>query len=640
MVPELGNFAIILALCFALIQFVAPLNSLYKNKTSDKINLSTISACGQFLFLSFAMLCLIASFISNDMTVNFVREHSHSLLPLIYRIGAAWGGHEGSLLLWCLILSGWSFAFTLFADKNLPRRSYSLILMILGLISAGFILFLFATSNPFTRNFPTGPVTGDDLTPILQDPGLIFHPPMLYLGYVGFAIAFAFAICALIEGKLDKEWARACRPWVMLPWSFLSCGIVLGSWWAYRELGWGGWWFWDPVENASLLPWLAATGLIHSLIVSEKRDVFKGWTILLAIITFALCLLGTFLVRSGVIVSVHAFANDPQRGVYLLAYFALIIGSGLLCYVYRIKHFYRAPDFELFSRETLLLVNSVVLVTAVATIVIGTLYPIILDALSYEKISVGEPYFNTVFVPIMLPLLILMGFAPHVNWGEQSFAALWKKLRIDILLSLLIGFFVPTLFGFEFHFMTALGVSFGTWIIVGTLHYALQIWTLKKLALSHWSMIVAHIGIAVFVLGVTLNKSYSEERQVKIIPGETVTLAGYQFTFKNMDESNSANYQSIVATFAIQKNNANPTFITSEQRLYRSHQQAMSKAGICVNMWRDLYVALGAPLSDNAWSVRIYYKPFVRWIWFGGLMLLIGGLLSLLNLLKTRDIKV
>src|SRR5579872_2638988 len=597
MLPELGSFAIILALGFAIIQAFG--SSL----------LRPFAAIAQFVFLMIAMLCLIASFLTNDITVIYVREHSHILLPIIYRIGAAWGGHEGSLLLWCLILAGWTVAFIFFVDKKLSSVSRSNIIMILGLISCGFITFLFATSDPFQRDFPSVAITGNDLTPILQDPGLIFHPPMLYSGYVGFAFGFAFAIAALLQGKLDKHWAAACRPWIILPWSFLSCGIVLGSWWAYRELGWGGWWFWDPVENASLLPWLSATALLHSLIVSEKRQSFKGWTLLLAIITFTLSLLGTFLVRSGVLVSVHAFASDPTRGIFLLCFLALIIGGAFLLYGIRIKDFYQAPQFELLSRETFLLLNSVVLLTAVFTIVIGTLYPIILDALNLGKISVGEPYFNVVFLPIILPLLLFMGFAPHVHWQKQALKPLWKKLRFTFLFSLLIAIFIPHLFGFQFYWLTCLGIFFGIWIIISTIQYA---FSLKQFELRHWSMIVAHMGIAIVALGVTVNKSYSIERQIKILPGETVSLAGYQFTFVNIDEMRGANYTAVTATFDVQKNNNIPEKLEAEQRIYTSNQETLSKPGILVNPFRDLYLALGNGFADGGWSVRIYYKPFVR----------------------------
>lgn len=629
MIPELGSFAIILALCFALIQSLIP--TIVKNK-SLATQVSATAALGQLVFLAFAMLTLIVCFLNNDMSVIYVRDHSHALLPFIYRVGAAWGGHEGSLLLWCLILSGWTSAFIIFSTHVRNNKFGQYVISVLGLLSVGFITFLFTTSNPFQRDFPNQPINGADLTPILQDPGLIFHPPMLYLGYVGFAIGFAFAISALIIGKLDREWARACRPWIIMPWAFLSCGIVLGSWWAYRELGWGGWWFWDPVENASLLPWLSATALLHSLIVSEKRDVFKGWTILLAIITFTLSLLGTFLVRSGVLVSVHAFASDPTRGIFLLAYLALIIGGAFTLYALRIKKFYQAPNFQLLSRETFLLINSVVLITAVTTIVLGTLYPIILDALNYGKISVGEPYFNTVFLPIMLPALLLMAAAPHVHWQSQSFTKLFKKLSPSILASLIITIISPWVFDVNFYLLTSIGIFISLWIISATLQYVFQLWkSHHTIEMKHWSMIVAHIGIAVIALGITVNKSYSNERQVKIAVGESTQLAGYEFTLKNLQDTKGGNYQSVTANFEVSKNNHIISQLAAEQRIYTSNKETLSKPAVLFNAWRDLYLALGNPLEDGAWSVRIYYKPFVRWIWAGGFMLLFGGLLSLLN---------
>lgn len=625
MLPELGSFALILSLCFALLQGSAPL---WRARS-----LSVIAAYGQFIFLSFALLCLIASLLKHDITVLYVREHSHTLLPLIYRIGAAWGGHEGSLLLWCLILSAWTCAFIGWADPAFSQKFHANMRMILGWISSGFIAFLFFTSNPFQRAFPTSLVDSNDLMPILQDPGLIFHPPMLYLGYVGFALGFAFSISALFTGKLENNWAKACKPWIILPWSFLSAGIVLGSWWAYRELGWGGWWFWDPVENASLLPWLAATALIHSLIVNEKRGTFQGWTLLLAIITFTLSLLGTFLVRSGVLVSVHAFASDPTRGIFLLGYLALLIGGALFLYAVRIKHFYRAPNFGLFSRETGMLINSVVLLTAVFTIVIGTLYPIVLDALGYGKISVGEPYFNLVFTPIILPLLLLMGLVPHLQWGQANWYLSLKKIRFPLLVSLFIGGLLPTLLGYPFHVLTAVGISLSNWIILATLQY---IYVHKKFRLAQCGMVIAHLGIAVLALGITLNKSYSAERQLKILPGETILFAGYHFTLQNVQTAAGPNYRSIEANFKVMGTSAKIATLSAQQRIYVSHQETLSKPGILVNPWRDLYLALGNSFPDGGWAIRIYYKPFVRWIWAGGFLLLLGGLLSLLNTLLNR----
>ncbi len=622
MIPEFGNFSIILALAFALIQFFLPFYRLFSKTHETFFQLTKASVIGQFTFLSIAMLTLIMSFIINDMTVVYVREHSHHLLPLVYRISASWGGHEGSLLLWCLIIGFWTLAFSLFSNKNLSQSLFSKILMVLGFLNAGFITFLLLTSNPFQRDFPTQLIVGNDLTPLLQDPGLLFHPPSLYLGYVGFAVGFAFAIAALIEGKFDKNWVITLRPWIIIPWGYLGCGIVLGSWWAYRELGWGGWWFWDPVENASFLPWLSATALIHSLIVSEKRDVFKGWTLLLAIITFSLSLIGTFLVRSGVLVSVHAFANDPARGIFLLAFLTFVIGGAFLLYSIRIYRFYQTPQFALFSRETALLMNSVILLIAMATIILGTLYPIILDSLGLAKLSVGEPYFNIVFMPIMLPLLLLMGMAPYIKWKQESFFSLLKKIRINFLFSFIIGIFAPLLCGFPFKILAYIGISIGIWIILATLQYAYQF--RKTLSYKRWSMIIAHLGVGIFVLGVTINKSYSEERQVKMAVGESVNLAGYAFIFSNLQKNDAVNYKSLRANFSVQKNQ-----ISTEQRIYKSHDQTLSRPGIHYNLFRDLYIALGNAFEDGSWSVRIYYKPCVRWIWLGGFLLVIGGLLSI-----------
>jgi len=625
MLPELGNFAIILALSFAMLQSFSPL---FKQNIRF-VQIGTTSAVAQLIFLSLAMFILICNFINNDFTVLYVREHSHHLLPFFYKIGAAWGGHEGSLLLWCLILSAWTIAFVFFSRKNLPRNIYSTMIAVLGALSTGFIAFLFLTSNPFKQDFPDSPMVGNDLTPLLQDPGLIFHPPALYMGYIGFVIPFAFAIAALLDGKLDNQWARACKPWVILPWAYLSCGIVLGSWWAYRELGWGGWWFWDPVENASLLPWLSATALLHSLIVSEKRNVFKGWTILLAIITFGLSLMGTFLVRSGILISVHTFANDPARGIFLLSFLAFIIGGAFFLYAVKIKDFYQASQFNLVSRETALLINSVILLTAMASIALGTLYPIILDSLNLEKISVGEPYFNIIITPIILILLLIMGVAPHIHWKQQSILLLWKKLRISLLLSIVLGVTLPWALGFKIHLLTCVGLAFGLWVIISTLQYC---FTSKSS--NHIPMITAHLGIAVLVLGITINKSYSEERQVKLFLNEKTSLAGYDFTFKKLDETIKSNYQSQIATFLIHKNEKKAGTLKAEQRIYLSHDQLFSKPGIHYNVFRDLYLTLGAQHSDGSWSIRVYYKPFVRWIWFGGFMLLLGGFFTFIPIRK------
>ncbi len=628
MLAEIGQFALIIAFCFALSQGILPL--LRGKQTAHFRQLGTQAAIGQLVFLSIAMLSLIGCFMLNDLTVVYVRERSHRLLPFLYRIGASWGGHEGSLVLWCLILSAWTTAVIIFC-KQLSQTTHTYVVMVLGWISSGFLLFILATSNPFIRNFPNQPISGNDLTPILQDPGLLFHPPMLYLGYVGFAISFAFAVTALIEGKLDKTWIHACKPWVILSWSFLSFGIVLGSWWSYRELGWGGWWFWDPVENASLLPWLAGTALLHSLIVSEKREAFKGWTILLSIIAFTLSLLGTFLVRSGVLVSVHAFASDPTRGIYLLIYLAVIIILALCLYAYRIKHLYNIHDFKVLSKESFLLINSVFMVVAVATIVLGTLYPILLDALNLDKISVGEPYFNTVFMPIMLPLLLMMGLAPHVNWHSHSAKTLWQKLRWELLISLTLAIALPWLLADSIKLAACIGLFIGLWIISATLKYAWRSYQMKsQLTYRQWAMIIAHIGIAILAIGIGLNKSYSQEKQVKLAAGETTQLAGYTFTFDNIREAAGSNYTSAIGHFTVARAQKPFTHIDAELRLFKSHHEVMSKTGISINPWRDLYIALGNPISQTEWMMRLYYKPFVRWIWLGGILLLIGGLLTLI----------
>ncbi|MDX1900784.1 MAG: heme lyase CcmF/NrfE family subunit [Gammaproteobacteria bacterium] len=620
MIPEFGSFAIILALCFALLQGSGPL-----------INISHTAVRGQCLFLAIAFFCLMTSLLNNDLTVLYVREHSHHSLPLLYRIGATWGGHEGSLLMWCFILSIWSTLFSLFGQKHISKKLSQYILMTLGWISTGFILFLLLTSNPFLRDFPIAPIIGNDLTPVLQDPGLVFHPPVLYAGYVGCVMPFAFAIAFLLTGKMEPSAARACRPWVILPWAFLGCGIVSGSWWAYRELGWGGWWFWDPVENASLLPWLSAAALLHSLIVSEKRQTFMGWTILLAIITFTLSLLGTFLVRSGVLVSVHAFANDPTRGLFLLTFLTILIGGSLLLYGLRLNRFYQPVQFHLFSRETFLLLNTIILLTAIVTILIGTLYPIVLDAFDLGKISVGEPYFNTIFVPLILFLLLCMGAAPHLKWKQDSTYYVLKTLLPTFLISgiivALLAIYFPT------HWYTFAGIFLSVWVILTTLQYAYQ----KRHQKNHskyYGMIVAHLGIAILALGVTLNKSYSAERQLRMHLSESTEFNHYMISFDDLKTLQASNYKGLEALFSVKKNNHVIGTITAEQRIYTSHNELLSHPGILFNAWRDLYVALGNQFSDESWSIRLYYRPFVRWIWAGGLLTVLGGLLAWIARLK------
>lgn len=628
MIAELGNFALIIALAFALLQMILPCVSLMSPKqTQLNTHLAAWMTISQCLFLFVAMTALICCFITNDFTVIFVREHSHPLLPLFYKIGAAWGGHEGSLLLWCVVLSAWSALFSaLYFKQRHHIAIYPLMLMILGVMSVGFIAFMLFTSNPFQRFFPAELIMGNDLTPLLQDPGLIFHPPMLYSGYVGFAVAFAFAVALLIHGKANSDWMTMIRPWVIVPWAMLSLGIVLGSAWAYRELGWGGWWFWDPVENASLLPWLCATALLHALIVCEKRNVFYGWMMLLCIVTFAFSLIGTFLVRSGVLVSVHSFAADPTRGLVLLIFLSLLIGGALTLFSFRIQRFFSPPQFSLFSRETILLMNTIFLLTAAATISLGTLYPIVLDALGMEKISVGEPYFNIIFLILMLPMLFIMGLSPHVKWQTNQIKLLSKQSTSIFLTSIVIALSFLIMMRLPFKLLTFIGLVSGVWIITSSLAHLVKF----NINLSKSSMIVAHIGIAILALGITLNKSYSIERQVKMSPGDEITLANNQVRFAALVSRDHPNYLSQEARFTLNANNT----IIAEDRVYKSHDQHLQTPGINVTTWRDIYIALGSQIKNDEWAVRLYYKPAVRWIWLGGILLMLGGLLSLLNHLK------
>lgn len=632
MVPELGHFALLLALFLALIQMTLVFFS------KEKFFLLTCyAAYGQFFFLSFSFSMLIISFIFNDVTLPYVLHHSNKMLSFIYRIGAAWGGHEGSLLLWCLILSTWNMAFILLRDKLMALHSYQQILAILGFLNAGFIIFLLTVSNPFLRIYPTSPVTGDDLTAVLQDISLIFHPPVLYAGYVGLSIAFAFCLSALWRGKVEDNWARICRFWVLLPWSFLSAGIVFGSLWAYRELGWGGFWFWDPVENASLMPWLLATALFHSLIVVEKRKAFLGWTILLGLLAFSLSLIGTFLVRSGVLVSVHAFANDPKRGVFLLTFLSSIMCGSFLLYALRVKVFYRPFQFHLWSREFFLLLNSIFLLTFTFTVLLGTLYPIILETLTGEKISVGEPYFNTVFLPLTLPLLFLMGALPYISWQPTTFFSFIKKSSVIFSISLFSGLFIPWFLGFPFKGLSSIGLILTAWLFLATVWEMLKRLCMQKnINLAFFSMITAHLGIALLSAGIVMNKSYSEEKQFIIAPFETVTLAGYALTFIKEKPINSVNYNGLELTFAIYQNKKFIALLTTEERFYLSHEETFNRPGILINPFRDIYLALNRKLTATTWSIRVYYKPMVRFIWGGGLLCMFGGLLSCIHYLVLR----
>jgi cytochrome c-type biogenesis protein CcmF len=635
MIPELGNFALIMALCLALVQGIVPLTGAAQNN-SRMMAIAVPAARLQFACLALSFLCLTWAFIQKDFSVTYVANNSNSLLPLQYRISAVWGAHEGSFLLWVLILAGWSTAVSIF-KKSLPLVLSSRVLAVLGIISVGFLLFLLITSNPFTRLLPAA-AEGHDLNPLLQDPGLIFHPPMLYMGYVGLSVPFAFAIAALLQGRIDATWTRWSRPWTLVAWIFLTLGITLGSWWAYYELGWGGWWFWDPVENASFMPWLVATALLHSLAVTEQRNTFKAWTLLLSIFGFSLSLLGTFLVRSGVLVSVHAFATDPARGVFILIYLAIVIGSALTLYAWRASSVASLGRFSGLSRETLLLINNVLLLVACATILIGTLYPLFMDALQMGKISVGPPYFNKVFAPLMLLLVFVLGFGPMTRWRKDSFEKLFQRLLKTALISTLLGLaFILLVFG-PASIAVTLAVILAIWVIgssLTTLKNRLgkdnRVQHLRQLPVAYLGMLIAHIGVGVFVIGVTLVSAYEQSETVRMGIGDSYTLANRRFELTDLGRIQGPNYTAERATIKIYRGEKLISTQHPEKRFYRSSSQPMTEAGIDASLFRDLYVSLGEALPDGAWAVRLNYKPFVRWIWLGPLLMALGGLLAALD---------
>jgi cytochrome c-type biogenesis protein CcmF len=581
-----------------------------------------------------AFACLIDSFIVNDFSVRYVAEHSNSDLPLYYRIAATWGAHEGSMLLWAVILGVWTFAVTVFSG-SLSEEFLARVLGVMGLISVGILLFILLTSNPFERLVPM-PSDGGDLNPLLQDFGMTIHPPMLYMGYVGLSVAFSFAIAALLGGSLDSAWARWSRPWTLVAWIFLTFGIVLGSWWAYYELGWGGWWFWDPVENASFMPWLVTTALLHSLAATEKRGAFKAWTVLLAIFAFSLSLLGTFLVRSGVLTSVHAFASDPARGLFILVFLAVVVGSSLLIYALKAPAIKDTARYTLISRENLLLVNNVLLVTAAASILLGTLYPLVLDALHLGKISVGPPYFSSVFAPLMAPAVVLAGIAPLFAWREACVPKLIQQLRWLAPLCLLLGVAATGLFWSVSDIKTLAGLSMGFWLVGSA---GLSLWNRIRLretalagvrsqSLSVYGMTLAHVGIAVFLVGVVLSSSYSEEKIVRLAPEDTVQLGPYAFTFKGVTDVVGPNFRAQEGSFMVESHGKPIASLNPQKRIYKVQRNTMTEAAIDPGLTRDLYVALGEPMDGAAWSVRVYYKPFIRWIWLGGLLMMAGGLCS------------
>ena len=630
MMAELGHLALIMALLVALLQAVFPLLGASQG-VPVWMAVGRAAGKAQFLLLAISFTCLVASFVNHDFSVRYVAEHSNSALPLYYRISATWGAHEGSMLLWALIMGLWTFAVTWFS-RGLSEEFLARVLGVMGLISVGILLFILLTSNPFERLMPS-PVDGNDLNPLLQDFGMTIHPPMLYMGYVGLSVAFSFAIAALLGGSLDSAWARWSRPWTLVAWSFLTFGIVMGSWWAYYELGWGGWWFWDPVENASFMPWLVATALIHSLAATEKRGAFKAWTVLLAIFAFSLSLLGTFLVRSGVLTSVHAFASDPKRGLFILMLLAIVVGGSLLLYALRAPTIRDTARYTLLSKENLLLLNNVLLVTAAASILLGTLYPLVLDALKLGKISVGSPYFASVFGPLMTPVFLLAGIAPMFAWREADLGRLFWRIRWIALGSLTLGVATTVLFWNLKDIKTLAGLSTAFWL-AGSAAFSLwnrvrlrgSAWAgLRSQSLSVYGMTLAHLGIAVFLTGVVLSGGYSEEKVVRLTPGESVALADYAIVLKGVTEVQGPNYVAREGDFRVLRKGRETAELKPQKRIYQVQRNTMTEAAIDPGLTRDLYVALGEPLDQGAWTVRAYYKPFIRWIWLGGLLMMAGG---------------
>ena len=625
MIPEFGHYALILALCVAIIQGILPLVGAHQGRR-EWILLARPVAQTVFLLLAIAFVILAWSFYANDFSVLYVAEHSNSQMPVIYRLGAVWGGHEGSLLLWIFLLSTWTFLVAQLS-KSLDEFMVARVIGVLGLVITGLLLFVLTTSNPFERLLPAAQ-DGRSLNPLLQDPGLVFHPPMLYMGYVGFSVAFAFAIASLLSGRLDAAWARWSRPWTTAAWVFLTLGIALGSWWAYYELGWGGWWFWDPVENASFIPWLVGTALLHSLAVTEKRGGFKSWTVLLAITAFSLSLLGTFLVRSGVLTSVHAFATDPRRGIFILIFLVLVVGSSLTLYAWRAPKSTLGGKFSLTSRETFILLGNVFLVVSAASVLLGTLYPLLIDALHLGKISVGPPYFNSVFVPIMIPLLVLMGIGPWTSWKNSNLLDVIKRLWIAALVAVIAAASIPFVMG-EFTWLSSLGFLLAFWVIASGVLQIIRQAKAGKPTRSFIGMQVAHLGIAVFVIGVTMVGAYQEEKDVRMLAGETVSVGGYQIQLQGVNPVPGPNYKAMQGTFLLTRNGKLEATMYPEKRSYFSSTMPMTEAAIDAGLTRDIYVSLGEELDDKAWAVRVYYKPFVDWIWGGCLLMALGGVLAM-----------
>jgi cytochrome c-type biogenesis protein CcmF len=627
MIVEIGHFALILAACVALVQGVLPLAGTLNDNQRWQA-LARPSAFLQFLLIAFSFAVLVHGALTDDFSIKYISEHSNSLLPTQYKFASVWGGHEGSLLLWMLMLSGWTVSVAIFS-RTLPLAMVARVIGILGLVSTGFLMFILTTSSPFERLLPAA-ADGRDLNPLLQDPGLVIHPPMLYMGYVGFSVAFAFSVSALLSGRMDAAWARWSRPWTLVAWIFMTAGIALGSWWAYYELGWGGWWFWDPVENASLMPWLFGTALIHALMVTDKRGGFKAWSVLLAIGAFSLSLLGTFLVRSGVLTSVHAFASDPKRGVFILIFLALVVGVSLTLFAWRAPRATLGGKMGLVSRESMLIANSVLLVVATGAVLLGTIYPLIVDALNLGKLSVGAPYFNAVFVPLMVPVVFLMVPGGIAHWREARWKQLGHDLRLPALAAVVAGAAVWTLTE-RGTWLTAMGLALATWVVVGLLmQIAIRLKKPGRIPPSFWGMHLAHLGIAVITVGITMVKSYEVERDVRMGLNDTVSIENYSFELVGVSEVNGPNYKAIRGEVNVFKDQKPLEVLHPEKRKYFSSAMPMTEAAIDSGLLRDLYVSLGEPIEGERpqWSVRVYYKPFVSWIWYGAILMVLGGLLA------------
>jgi cytochrome c-type biogenesis protein CcmF len=638
MIPELGHFALILALLVALAQGTLPLIGAAFDEPRF-MAVARPAARVQFLLVALAFGCLAAAFVGNDFSVLNVATNSNSELPLRYRIAATWGSHEGSLLLWTLMLGGWTTAVTVFS-RNLPQALLARVISVMGLVSVGFLLFLLFTSNPFERLLPPAP-EGRDLNPLLQDPGMVVHPPLLYMGYVGFSVAFAFSVAALMGGRLDATWARWSRPWTTVAWAFLTIGIALGSGWAYYTLGWGGWWFWDPVENASFMPWLTGTALIHSLAVTEKRGAFRSWTVLLAILAFSLSLLGTFLVRSGVLTSVHAFATDPARGVFILAFLAVVIGGSLALFAWRAGTVGLGGGFDLVSRESALLANNVLLVVAMASVLLGTLYPLFLDALDLGKISVGPPYFDAVFYPLLAPAVFLMGVGPVARWSRAPLPELTARLKWALGVAVVTALLLPFVLG-RWTPLISVGLFLALWIVTTTIvnlrqriagsHRRGLLAKLASNSMSYYGMLLAHLGVAVFIVGVTLVKGYEIEQDVKLDVGQSISVGGYEFKFLGVTPGSGPNYRALTGTVEVSKDGKLVETLHPEKRIYNASGQTMTIAAISTRVLGDRYVSLGEALANDdvagAWGVRIYLKPFVDWIWVGAFLMALGGFLA------------